>query len=179
MATMIPGERVSLRRVEPEDHPLIQRWQNDPEIFRWMDYERPFSLEDIRRSEEHGAAEGHPFMIVDAAGTPIGRIGLFGIKPRTRHGNLYVFIGERSTWGRGYAQDAITLLLTYAFETLGLRLIQLWTLADNERAIGLYKSIGFVEDGRLRDRAFHDGHLVDSLIMSVTRDEFERMRSQS
>ena len=172
---MIVGERVTLRRVEPEDYPAIQRWQNDPEVFRWMDYERPFSLEDIRRSEEHGAADGHPF-VIEAEGKPIGRVGLFGIKHRSMHGNLYIFIGERSVWGKGYARDALDLLLHYAFVTLNLRLVQLWTLADNDRAIRLYKSLGFIEDGRLRDRAYHDGMIVDSLIMSITRDEFERAR---
>ncbi len=173
---MIQGERVTLRRVEPEDYPAIQRWQNDPEVFRWMDYERPFSLEDIRKSEEHGAVEGHPF-VIEAEGKPIGRIGLFGIKHRTRHGNLYVFIGEREVWGKGYARDALNLLLEYAFSTLNLRLIQLWTLADNDRAIRLYKSFGFIEEARLRDRAYHDGIVVDSLIMSITREEFAEART--
>ena len=47
---VIKGKHVILRRVEPSDHADIQRWQNDPEIFRWMDYQRPFSLEDIAKS---------------------------------------------------------------------------------------------------------------------------------
>ncbi|MCA1832457.1 MAG: GNAT family N-acetyltransferase [Actinomycetota bacterium] len=175
---MIPGERILLRRVEPADYPLVLQWQNDPEIFRWMDYDRVFSLDDIRRSEEHGAQEGHPF-IIEAEGRPIGRTGLFGIKPRTQHGNLYIFVGDRAVQGKGYAREALMLLLMYAFDSLNLRLVQLWTLADNERAIHLYKTLGFVEEARLRARAYHDGHLSDSLIMSITRDEFERTRTQS
>ena len=64
MAFMLTGKHVQLRRVEPDDYPAIQTWQNDPEVFYWMDYEHAFSLDDIRRSEERACTEGHPFVIV-------------------------------------------------------------------------------------------------------------------
>ena len=44
---MILGTRVVLRPVEERDHVLIHRWQNDPEVWWLMDYEGPFSMEDI------------------------------------------------------------------------------------------------------------------------------------
>lgn len=175
---VLAGDRVTLRRVEPADYPLIQGWQNDPEVFRWMDYERPFSLEDIRHAEEHAAEKDMPF-IIEAEGKAVGRIGLFRIRGRIRTAALYVFIGDRTVWGHGYARDALNLLLGYAFDTLNLELVELWTLADNERAIRLYKSLGFLEDARLRNRTYHDGNIGDSLIMSITRSEFERARSSS
>lgn len=162
---------VTLRRVEPGDYPLIQRWQNDPEVFSRMDYERPFSLEDIRASEENATREGIPFVIM-AGGRPIGRIGLNQFRWRDRSASLYVFIGERDAWGKGYGKAALRELLTYAFGTLNLHLVQLWSLADNDPAIKLYKSVGFVEEARLRDRSYIDGRLIDHVVMSITRDEF-------
>lgn len=170
---MISFGRVTLRRVEPEDYPLIQTWQNDPEIFPRMDYQRPFSLEDIRASESHGAEKEWPF-IIEAEGTPIGRCGLFGIRWRDRWGGLYIFIGAKDTWGKGYGKDAIRALLTYAFGTLNLSLVQLYSLADNERAVRMYKSLGFLEEARLRDRSFVEGRFTDHVVMSITREEFAR-----
>lgn len=38
---MIRGEKVVLRPVEGSDHPLIQAWQNHPEVRFWMDHEQP------------------------------------------------------------------------------------------------------------------------------------------
>lgn len=172
---MIAGKNVFLRRVEPSDYPDIQRWQNDPEVFYWMDYERPFSLEDIRRSEEQSTEEGHPFVIV-AEGKGIGRIGLNQFRSRDGVASLYVFVGERSAWGKGYGLDAIMTLLRYGFDVVGLRLVQLWSLADNERAMRLYKTAGFDEDARLPRRSFHDGQHVDHIVMSIDRDGFARAR---
>ena len=176
MSPMIAGKRVSLRRVEPEDYPHILRWQNDTAVFRWMDYVEPFSLEDIRKSEERAVAEGHPF-IIEAEGRPLGRIGLNNFRPRDRLAALYVFVGEREAWGKGYGRDALMALLAYAFDTQNLRMVELWTLADNDRAIRLYKGCGFREEARLRDRSWIEGHYVDHVIMSIDAEEFARVRS--
>lgn len=172
---MIQGRRVTLRRVEPADYPHILGWQNDPVVFRWMDYSRPFSLSDIQESEERAAQEGHPF-VIEADGRPIGRVGLNNFRPRDRMASLYVFIGDHDSWGKGFGRDALMTLLHYGFDTLNLRQIELWTLADNDRAIRMYKGSGFVEEARLRDRSWIEGHYVDHLVMSVNAEEFGRIR---
>ena len=176
MARMLKGKRVSMRRTEPRDHEAVLRWQNDALVFRWMDYVRPFTLEDIKESEERAAHEGDPF-IIEVEGRPLGRIGLNNFRPRDRLASVYIFIGERESWGKGYGHDALMTVLAYAFDTKNLRMVELWTLADNERAIRMYKACGFVEDGRLRDRSWIEGHYVDHLIMSITADEFARTRA--
>jgi RimJ/RimL family protein N-acetyltransferase len=176
MAGMLEGKHVTLRRVEPRDHEVIQRWQNEPTVFRWMDYVRPFSLADIKESEERAAQEGHPF-IIEVEGRAMGRIGLNNFRPRDRMASLYVFLGERESWGKGYGRDALMALLIFAFDAQNLRQVELWTLADNERAIRMYKGCGFVEDGRLRDRSWIEGNYVDHLVMSITAEEFARARA--
>lgn len=175
MTAVIRGKRVVLRRVEPADYPLVLKWQNDPEVFRWMDYERPFTAEDIRESEEKAVRQGHPF-IIELEGRAIGRIGLNRFRWRDRVAGMYLFVGERGVWQKGYGLDAVMVLLGYAFESLNLRIVELWTLADNDRAIRLYKQAGFVEDARLRERSFKEGGYIDHLIMSVTAEEFARVR---
>ena len=39
---------IGLRPVLESDYPLIQQWVNHPEVWRYMDYELPSSLEDVR-----------------------------------------------------------------------------------------------------------------------------------
>lgn len=176
MARMVKGRRVILRRVEPADYPHIHRWQNDPIVFRWMDYTRPFSAQDIKESEERATVEGHPF-IIELDGKPLGRIGLNNFRPRDHLASLYIFVGEREVWGQGVGRDALMTLLAYAFDTCNLRMVELWTLADNERALRLYKGCGFVEEARLRARSWIEGEYIDHLIMSINAEEFGRVRS--
>jgi RimJ/RimL family protein N-acetyltransferase len=171
---VLAGERVSLRPVEDRDHADILRWQNDPEVAWWMDYERSFTLDDIRRSEAEALVEGHPFLIETAEALPIGRIGLNGFSERDQTCSLYIFIGERDVWSMGYGTDAMRLLLAWGFETFDLYLVQLWSLATNARAIRAYEKVGFRVDGVLRERSHKsDGERYDRTYMSVTRAEFE------
>jgi RimJ/RimL family protein N-acetyltransferase len=168
---MIRGERVSLRPVEPRDYPFIAAWQNEPEVWWWMDYDRPFSLADVAESEARAAEEGFPF-VIELDGRPIGRIGLNAFRARDRICALYVFIGETSAWGRGLGRDAVRTLVAFAFERLDLERIELWSLATNERAIRAYRSCGFEVDATLERRSFRGGEWVDRVVMSVTRDTF-------
>lgn len=170
---MIRGRKVVLRAVEEADYPLIHRWLNHPEVWRYMDYEAAYSLADVREDIERSRKEGHPFTIL-VDDRPIGRIGLNQFRRRDRICSLYMFIGEQAFWGQGYAQDAAMSLLAHAFDRWDLHQVELWTLADNNRALKMYRRCGFVEEGRLRDRSFKDGQWVDRVVMSVNRNEFAR-----
>jgi RimJ/RimL family protein N-acetyltransferase len=168
---MIRGERVVLRPVEESDHALMQAWQNEPEVWYWMDYERPFSLDDIHESEARARQGGFPF-VLEADGRPVGRIGLNQFRTRDRICSLYVFIGEPEAWGNGHGPEAIRALLAFAFDRYDLARIELWSIAANERAIRSYERCGFVPDAVLPARSFKDGEWYDRLIMSVTPERF-------
>ncbi len=172
---MIRGHQVLIRPVEEDDIPLVHRWMNHPEVWRYMDYEKPYSLADVKDDVEQARRDGHPFTIL-VGDRPIGRIGLNGFRRRDRICGLYLFVGEPAYWGKGYARDAAMALLAYAFDRWDLHQIELWTLGDNDRAIRAYESCGFVIEGRLRERSFKAGRWVDHVMMSVNREEFARAK---
>jgi RimJ/RimL family protein N-acetyltransferase len=78
--------------------------------------------------------------------------------------------------GRGYGREAIGEVLRFAFQPsdagLGLHRVSLAVMSINPRARALYDSLGFREEGRLRD-AFRDGKgWTDAVVMSILEDEF-------
>lgn len=174
---MIRGRQVGLRPVEESDYPFIHRWMNHPDVWRGMDYELPYSLEDVKQDVESARREGQPFTIL-VGERPVGRIGLNQFRRRDRTCAFYMYIGEPEFWGRGYARDAVMTLLAYAFERVDLRRVELWALADNDRAIRMYRRCGFQEEATLPERSWKEGHWVGHTWMSITREGFTEAREQ-
>lgn len=82
-------------------------------------------------------------------------------------------IGEKDYWDQGYGTEAMQLILHHGFNTLNLNSITLRVYENNPRAIRSYEKTGFVLDGRIRQSQFADGKYLDTLFMSVLREEWK------
>ena len=75
--------------------------------------------------------------------------------------------------GQGYGRACLRLLAQMAFRDLGAHRFWLDVRSANARALALYRSEGFVEEGRLRE-SVKSGSGYDSLIvLSMLKDEYE------
>jgi len=57
--------------------------------------------------------------------------------------------------------------LDWAIASSEIEKIELTVRASNKRALGLYRSMGFVEEGRIRNRVKVDGKYHDDIAMSL------------
>ncbi|MEO6361614.1 MAG: GNAT family protein [Caldimonas sp.] len=77
--------------------------------------------------------------------------------------------------GLGYGRACVRLLAEMAFRDLGAHRFWLDVKSENERALALYRSEGFVEEGRLRE-SVRSGSGFDSLIvLAMLRSEHEAL----
>lgn len=171
---MITGERVVLRAVQRTD--LERLWEllgGDLELQSLVSARPP-----LPRSRAHLEADFErdlraerppPKFAIEVDGTLVGRCELHSVDQYSRSCEVGIVLG-REYWGRGFGQDATRALLRYAFRHLNLRRVTLQVLAHDERAVGAYRRAGFVEEGRLRRHAWHDGAYRDVLVMAVLRD---------
>lgn len=77
---------------------------------------------------------------------------------------------------KGYGREAINFALDWAFGYAHMHRVAINTIAFNERAIGLYKSIGFVEEGRLRHTSYFNNKWWDYVQMSMLQHEYRALR---
>jgi RimJ/RimL family protein N-acetyltransferase len=90
--------------------------------------------------------------------------------------NIYIGADLHSDWrGMGLSYVAYLQFIPFMFESLKLHKISLEVLSTNTRAINLYKKLGFVEEGRKREEVLKNGIYVDSVIMSILKDEYEKI----
>ena len=64
------------------------------------------------------------------------------------------------------------LLIAHGFDVLNLHRIELAVYENNPRAMKSYTKLGFVEEGRLRQKRFKNGRWLDEVIMSILRTEW-------
>jgi RimJ/RimL family protein N-acetyltransferase len=86
------------------------------------------------------------------AGQPIGLATLYNF--RHRGCEIGIKIGPKDLRGRGYASEAVELLVSYCFGDLDLTVVRGSTLAHNTRMQRVFEKLGFKEvgDGSLISR---------------------------
>lgn len=83
-----------------------------------------------------------------------------------------IYIGSEEDRGKGYGEEAVKLLLTYAFEYLNLNNIMLGLWSFNEQAKHCYEKAGFKEIGRRRECYFLKGTYYDEVFMDILQKEW-------
>jgi RimJ/RimL family protein N-acetyltransferase len=159
--------------MNPDDAATYAAWLNDLGLTRYLAMAgMQIGIEEERKALERLAKEPN-FSIVDAATDALlGSCGLMEIDNVHRRAACGIFLGDRTTWGKGYGSEALSLLVDYGFNLLNLRSIHLWTYDYNERAIASYKKVGFKEAGRLRKSHYYGGEYHDEILMDILAEEF-------
>ncbi len=129
-------------------------WDRDPELAAWNG-RTPISVSLSAARRDYLARWEDPSVktfIMEAEGEPIGMVTLYDFR---RDGcELGIKIGPEDLRGRGYASEAVGLLVAYALDTLGLEKVRGSTLSHNERMRRVFEKNGFeqVGDGSMISR---------------------------
>src|SRR5215213_7962187 len=167
---MIPGETINLRAVERQDAPLLYRWFNDPVVMDGWGWSAPArSMQTVTDQVEDWLAWeiviGRPEALIaeSLAGDPVGLIIVRTDRPEARSVELSLLV-DADHWGQGFGFDITETTLEACFNGWGVHRIGVRVEEGNERALALYRRLGFKEEGRLRQAAFHDGRHADVLL---------------
>lgn len=172
---MVLGELVKLRAMEPGEADALWRWNHDPEVMRWMSHGYPQSLAGTRRRLEERARNSYGDVLfgieVLEDGRLIGLVRLRDAEPETGCAELDIYLGEKEYWGRGFATDAMRTVCRYGFDEMRLHKISLDVATENHAAHHVYRKVGFVEEGRLRQVHRRDGKWYDMFVMGLLEGE--------
>lgn len=168
---MIKGKLVALRSIEPEDLSQLMAWRNEPSFRQYFREYRELGSYNQQQWFENTVVNDKNtimFAVVDSKSFElIGCCGLCYINWVQRFADLSLYIGKYYIDEEGFAHEACELLFDYGFGELGLH--KIWTeIYDfDSKKFKLYTSMGFSQDGLLRENYFHSGKWHDSRIMSL------------
>jgi RimJ/RimL family protein N-acetyltransferase len=172
---LLQTARVRLRKPRESDLDAIAAWWGDIGFARMLrrGLVYPQTADDLREWVTKDSETFFPF-VVETRPEPrlVGLVALSDVQWQSRHARFFVGI-DTAEQGKGYASDAVRVLLRYGFQELNLHRIALDVSAYNERALQLYRHLGFTQEATLRETLFRDGQYHDMYIMAMLRHEWD------
>jgi RimJ/RimL family protein N-acetyltransferase len=175
------GELVRLRPLRLEDAGQSFLRSLDSLSRRTLQYgiELPTSLE-LQKSilEKYVGCKNNDGVIVFAIenleGEHVGSLSLHSLdeKNGTFSFGVYVNYDHR---GKGYAGDAVRILLRYGFLERRYQKCNSGCLHTNQASIRMHQKLGFLEEGRRRRQVFTAGSYHDDVLFGLTREEYDAL----
>jgi diamine N-acetyltransferase len=168
---------IRLRALKENDIWILHKWVNDPEIIKYTYFFHPVS--EMEQKEWFNSLTGQKNDILIGIELKkneklIGTCGFHNIDHICRKAELFIKISEKEMWGQGFGEQTLEILLDFGISDLNLKRIWLRVLADNERAINLYKNVGFEVEGLMKEDFYIQGRYKDIILMAfITKQGYE------
>ncbi|MGC2289235.1 MAG: GNAT family protein, partial [Thermoplasmata archaeon] len=107
---------------------------------------------------------------------PIGFVGHYVPHPVLETIDVWYVIGDRRARRKGYATEAVGLLLSHLFATTPLPRLGATVDVENQASVALLERLGFQREGVLRSALFHHARWHDIAVYGVMRDEWAAKR---
>ncbi len=168
----IKGEKVSLKILNSEDaEALLEYYKKNKKHLLNFEPHRDdsfYSLEVQKQSliesyKEFIRGEGAHFGIYNDK-SMVGRIRLNNIIQGVFKSAFIGYSIDEKCQGNGYMKEAVSLVVNYAYEELGLHRIEATTLVDNEKSQKVLKACGFTELGVCKEYLHINGKWRDHVI---------------
>lgn len=172
----IPSINIRRYRLDDVDALYEAAQESIAEISPWMswlndDYTREMAQQWVdARDAAWENDQSYDFVVVDAAGTFLGTVGLNAIDLPAKKANFGYWI-RTSAAGRGIATQAGRLLCEFAFRETVLHRLEIVVAVENQRSHRVAQKLGAVREGILRERLWPAGLPQDAVIYSVLKTD--------
>lgn len=169
--------RLSLRRFRAGDVDPFAAYRADPEVARYQGWDTctkgeaaAFIDAQLARGPFEPGRWTQIAVELGEDGTLIGDCALRMESLASRQAEMG-FTFARGYQGRGFATEAVSHLLTYAFARLGLHRVFAVADARNVRAIALVERVGMRREGAFLDAEWFKGEWVSTVVYALLETE--------
>lgn len=175
---MLETERLILRPIEESDALALFPIINDPDVASGLltmphPYPEDGLVPWIRKAQEAmGRKEQyHMVIVLKEPGLPMGVCSLSDLSWEHANAELGYWLGKKY-WGRGYMTEAVTGIVRFGFEELGLERIYACCFANNPASARVLEKVGFRYEGCARHEYKKDSEFVDMRHFGMIRQDF-------
>jgi diamine N-acetyltransferase len=150
----LESNTIKLRAVEPSDIDLLYLWENDPDVWTVSESITPYSRFEL---EKYILSEGDIFanrqlrLMIDCkqngAYLTVGTVDLFDFNPVHGRAGVGIMIYASENRRKGYASEALGILIEYAFTVLNISILYCNISSNNHKSINCLEKAGFERCG--------------------------------
>lgn len=170
ISSPIVTDRLALRMLgESDANDTYLAWMNDPQVNKYLESRiRSFSRTDLA-SFVQSCNENPDILLLGITLKSDGRhIGNIKLGPIDRYhliGDIGLLFGDPTTWGRGYAREAIAAVSQHAFDVLGLHKLTAGCYGGNVGSLRAFDACGFIVEGVRKQHYRSNGSWDDGIMM--------------
>lgn len=159
-------------QIDSEHFQLTLSDSDDPELTSlYSDKEAIYNLSETRLYT--GPMSNHYVFRIEKGGILIGEIRLQRIKWINCKAEISLYFAKPHR-SKGFGKEAWTALVNFAFSRLNLHRLEAEVFEYNEAGKRLFESVGFIEEGRLREARFSNGKYFDIICYGLLKSEFSQ-----
>jgi UDP-4-amino-4,6-dideoxy-N-acetyl-beta-L-altrosamine N-acetyltransferase len=154
------------------DRALVLAWRNHESVRAFMYTQHEISSQEHARWFERCCNDpGRHLLVYEEQGTPCGFVN-FTVSDDSRNAVWGFYAAPHAPKGAGRRMGQTAL--GYAFGPSGFHKISGEALAHNEKSIRFHLSLGFHQEGVLRDHFFDSGQYYDVVCLGLLSSEWLR-----
>ena len=177
-AKTLSTARLTLRAPRRGDEDALFALHSDTEVMRyfseppWTDPERAArQIDDDAAGFERGDFFRFAIVLTET-GQMIGNCTLFALHRQNRRAEIGYAL-QRQHWGQGFMIEALTALVSHAFNDLDLNRLEADIDPRNAPSKVCLERLGFVSEGYMRERWIVGGEVCDSALYGLLRREWQ------
>lgn len=170
---ILKAKKIQLRAIEPNDIDHIYKWENNTSIWNLSNTITPFSRFVIKQFIDNSHLDIFQSkqlrLMIDVINTneSVGTIDLFDFDPLHKRAGIGILIADKENRSKGYASEALDLLINYCFTILQLHQLYCNITTDNTESINLFTKKGFELVGVKRDWLLFDNVVKDEALYQL------------
>ena len=157
---------ITLRALEPEDLDLLFSTENDSDFWEVSSTQTPYSkfiLKKYLANAQQDIYEARQLRLVimkTSTNESVGLIDLFDFNPQHQRAGIGILVLKEHQ-KKGFAVEALKMIIEYAFNNLNLHQIYANIPADNSKSIALFEKLKFIKIGIQKDWILNEGNFKD------------------
>jgi ribosomal-protein-alanine N-acetyltransferase len=166
-------ERCTIRPWRLDDATSLVQYANNRKVWLGLRdrFPHPYSQDDARQFLQRAISE-RPIIdfCVEISNEAAGGIGIrLGSDVHRYVAELGYWLGE-PFWGHGIMSEVVAAFTQFCFNNFSLHRLHAELYANNPASARVLEKNGFVFEGRLRNKVFKDGQILDSLVYAKTTE---------